>query len=132
MNPRGKVARKAFEAFRDAKAYYMELERERQAIQYHRNNVKGVNYEPHLGGSGSGETLALIMGERMDTVIHEMYRLQILLDFVNVTLDELETEDESLLRERYVEGLTIETMALARGISRDQVKYKIESVFARL
>lgn len=132
MSPKGKTARKAFEAFRDAKAWYQELDRERQYIQYKRNNVKGVNYEPKLGGNGNGETLALIMEDRMHNVVTMMYRLQILLTFVDEVLDGLDTEQESLIRERYIDGMTLETMAAARSISREQVKYQIERIFAEL
>ena len=132
MNHRGRLIRKAFEAFLDAKAYYKECYRLYDAIQYKRNNVKGVNYEPKVPGTGSGETKALLYDREMQTVSAELYRLQLYLDWINTLLDEFDTDDEAFIRERYIEGMQLETIAEAHGLTREGVKYKYEQIFRNL
>ena len=132
MNHKGRMVRKAFEAFIDAKAYYKETYRLYDAIQYKRNNVKGVNYEPKMPGTGKGETKALLYDREMQIVSRELYRLQLYLEWINELLDGFDAEECAFIRERYIEGWNIEQIAEAHGMTKEGVKYKYESIFRNL
>ena len=132
MNHKGRMVRKAFEAFIDAKAYYKEMHRLYDAIQYKRNNVKGVNYEPKMPGTGKGETKALLYDKEMQIVSRELYRLQMYLEWINELLDGFDTEECAFIRERYIEGWNIDQIAEAHGMTKEGVKYKYESIFRNL
>ena len=132
MNHKGRMIRKAFEAFIDARAYYGECSRLYDAIQYKRNNVKGINYEPKIPGNGTGETKALLYDREMQIVSRELYRLQLYLEWINELLDGFDTKECTFIRERYIEGWNIEQIAEAHGMTKEGVKYKYESIFRNL
>ncbi len=132
MSKRGDLIRKALEAFPSARKYYYHLLDQMAYYQYMRNNVKGINFEPKLGGSGSGETMALAYDKEVTQINAELYRLQIFLDWVNDLLDGIDSEDESLIRERFIEGWPLDKMATTRGWSKDQVRYRIDRIIEEL
>lgn len=132
MSSRGNVVRKALEVFRDARDYHNELLKGMQYYQYLRNNVKGVSFDRQPGGHGKGETRALAYEKEVAALTGDLYRLQILLDWINDLLDPLDPDEESFIRERYIEGWTLDEMAERRGISKDQVRYRLERIIEDL
>lgn len=128
---RSETIRKAFEAFRSAKGYYLELAKQREYYQYIRNGVRGVRYDRQPGGGG-GETKALAFDHEMQEIVAEMYRLQLFLDWINQLLDPLDTEEEAYIREKYIEGWTWQEMAERHEMSIDRVRYRISRIIEEM
>lgn len=128
---RSETIRKAFEAFRSAKGYYLELAKTREYYQYIRNGVRGVSFDRQPGG-GSGETKALAFDHEMQEIVAEMYRLQLFLDWINQLLDPLDTEEEAYIREKYIEGWTWAEMAERHNTSIDRVRYRISRIIEEM
>lgn len=127
---RAGLIRKCFEAYRDCQTELAELQKEREYIQYLRNNVRGVSYEPRVPNSSapSGSSKALIYDKRMKEIASQMFMLSSVVNYCDQLLTALETDAESLMRERYVVGMSIDTIATARNLNREQVKYRIEQI----
>ena len=128
---RSETIRKAFEAFKSAKGYYLELAKRREYYQYIRNGVRGVRYDRPPGGGG-GETKALAFDREMQEIVAEMYRLQLFLDWINQLLEPLDTEEEAYIREKYIEGWTWSEMAERHNMSVDRVRYRISRIIEEM
>lgn len=128
---RSETIRKAFEAFRSAKAYYLELAKRREYYQYIRNGVRGVSFDRQPGG-GNSETKALAFDREMQEIVAEMYRLQLFLDWINQILDPLDADEEAFIREKYIEGWTWSEMAERHQMSIDQVRYRINRIIEEM
>lgn len=128
---RSETIRKAFEAFKSAKGYYLELAKRRDYYQYLRNGVRGVRYDRQPGG-GNGETKALAFDHEMQEIVAEMYRLQLFLDWVNQLLEPLDTDEEAFIREKYIEGWTWQEMAERHEMSIDRVRYRISRIIEEM
>lgn len=132
MSHRGNVIRKALEVFTEAREYHNELLKARDYYQYLRNNVKGVRFDREPTGHGTGETKALAFDKEMAATAADLYRLQMLLDWVNDLMDPLDPEEESIIRERYIEGWTLQEMAERRGTTVDRVRYRIDRIIEEM
>ena len=128
---RSETIRKALEAFKSAKGYYLELAKRREYYQYIRNGVRGVRFD-RPPGRGGGETKALAFDHEMQEIVAEMYRLQLFLDWINQLLDPLDTEEEAYIREKYIEGWTWQEMAERHEMSIDRVRYRISRIIEEM
>ena len=128
---RSETIRKAFEAFRSAKGYYLELAKRREYYQYIRNGVRGVRFDRQPGG-GNGETKALAFDHEVQEIEAEMYRLQLFLDWINQLLEPLDTDEEAFIREKYIEGWTWQEMAERHEMSIDRVRYRISRIIEEI
>lgn len=131
---RAVIIRKCLEAYRDGAFELKELQKQYEYYQYLRQNVRGISYEPRVPNASapSGESKALMYDDTVTEIASKMYMLQMVKDYIDSCISALDLDDESLIRERYIHGMNIDAIAIARDMNREQVKYRIEQIIRRM
>lgn len=135
MGIKGKLLRKALEAYPDAVKYYNELGRQIAWIEYERINVRGVRFDPDkVPNSNTGESrnTATIYTRQYDDAKEEQAYIRQLIYWVSKARTSLPPEDWALLEARYVQRTGIDTLADRFGVSHDTMKYRIDAIFRKI